>query len=98
MKVSNETMETSQVGLVVKNPPARRHRDMGSVPESEDPLEMDVATHSSIPAWEIPWMEEPGGLQSTGLHRVGAHNKSKRWHRRDTERIRTERKPTIELP
>ena len=71
MKVSNETMETSQVGLVVKNPPARRHRDTGSVPELEDPLEKDVATHSSIPAWEIPWMEEPGGLQSMGSQRVG---------------------------
>ena len=37
----------------------------------EDPLEEDMATHSSIPAWRIPWMEEPGGLQSIGLHRVG---------------------------
>ena len=32
----------------------------------EDPLEKEMATHSSILAWEIPWMEEPGGLQSTG--------------------------------
>ena len=32
----------------------------------EDPLEKEVATHSSIIAWEIPWTEEPGGLQSTG--------------------------------
>ena len=32
----------------------------------EDPLEKEVATHSSILAWRIPWMEEPGGLQSTG--------------------------------
>ena len=37
----------------------------------EDPLEKEVATHSSIPAWRIPWMEEPGGLQSTGPQRVG---------------------------
>ena len=35
-----------------------------------DPLEEEVATHSSILAWEIPWTEEPGGLQSVGLHRV----------------------------
>ena len=35
----------------------------------EDPLEM--ATHSSILAWRIPWMEEPGGLQSMGLQRIG---------------------------
>ena len=39
----------------------------------EDPLEEEVATHSSILAWESPWTEEPGGLQSTGLERVG-HN------------------------
>ena len=33
----------------------------------EDPLEEEMATHSSIRAWEIPWTEEPGGLQSMGL-------------------------------
>jgi len=33
----------------------------------EDPLEKEMETHSSIPAWEIPWTEEPGGLHSTGL-------------------------------
>ena len=37
----------------------------------EDPLEEGMATHSSIVAWRIPWSEEPGGLQSTGLQRVG---------------------------
>ena len=36
----------------------------------EDPLEKGMATHSSILGWEIPWTEEPGGLQSTGLQRV----------------------------
>ena len=35
----------------------------------EDPLEMEIATYSSIPAWEIPWTEEPGGLQSMGLQK-----------------------------
>ena len=35
-----------------------------SSPESEDPLEKEIATHSSFIAWEIPWIEEPGGLQS----------------------------------
>ena len=39
----------------------------------EDPLEEEMATHSSILAWKIPWTEEPGGLQSTGPQRVG-HN------------------------
>ena len=37
----------------------------------EDPLEKEMAIHSSILAWKIPWTEEPGGLQSTGLQRVG---------------------------
>ena len=37
----------------------------------EDPLEKEIATHSSILAWEIPWTEEPGGPQSMGLLRVG---------------------------
>ena len=37
----------------------------------EDPLEKEMATHSSILAWRIPWTEEPGSLQSTGLQRVG---------------------------
>ena len=36
----------------------------------EDPLEKEMATHSSILAWEIPWTEEPGGLQSMGLQRI----------------------------
>ena len=37
----------------------------------EDPLEKEMATHSSIPAWDVPWTEEPDGLQSTGSQRVG---------------------------
>ena len=36
----------------------------------EDPLEKEMATHSSILAWEVPWMEEPGSLQSMGSQRV----------------------------
>ena len=39
----------------------------------EDPLEKEMTTHSNILAWRIPWTEEPGGLESTGLQRVG-HN------------------------
>ena len=39
----------------------------------EDPLEKEMATHSSTLAWKIPWMEEPGRLQSMGSQRVG-HN------------------------
>ena len=37
----------------------------------EDPLEKEMATHSSTLAWKIPWTEEPGGLQSMGLQRTG---------------------------
>ena len=37
----------------------------------EDPLEKEMATHSSILVWRIPWTEEPGGLQSMGSQRVG---------------------------
>ena len=36
----------------------------------EDPLEKEMATHSSTPAWKIPWTEKPGGLQSMGSQRV----------------------------
>ena len=38
--------------------------------DQEDPLEKEMATHSNILAWEIPWTEEPGRLQSVGLQRV----------------------------
>ena len=37
----------------------------------EDPLEEEMATHPSFLAWRIPWMQEPGGLRSVGLRRVG---------------------------
>ena len=36
-------------------------------PGPEDPLEKEMATHSNVPAWRIPWTEEPGRLQSMGL-------------------------------
>ena len=47
---------------MVKNPPANAGdtRDTGSIPGSEDPLEEGMAPHYSIPAWKIPWTEEPG--------------------------------------
>ena len=45
--------------------------DLGSVLGWEDLLEKEMATHSSILAWEIPWMEEPGRLQSMGSQKVG---------------------------
>ena len=55
---------------MVKNLPAMRETQVRSLGR-EDPLEKGMATHSSILAWRIPWTEEPGGLQSMGLQRVG---------------------------
>ena len=46
--------------------------DTGQIPQFwEDALEKGMAAHSSILAWEIPWAEEPGGLQSMGSQRIG---------------------------
>ena len=45
--------------------------DLGSIPGWEDPLEKEMATHSSTLAWRIIWTEEPGRLQSMGSLRVG---------------------------
>ena len=56
--------------LVVKNPPAMQEIWVRSLGQ-EVPLEEEMATHSSILAWGIPWTEEPGGLQSMGSQRVG---------------------------
>jgi len=57
---------------VVKNLPvnAGEAGDVGSIPVQKDPLEKEMATHSSILAWEIPWTEEPSGLYSMGSQRV----------------------------
>ena len=46
----------------------------------EDPLEKEMATHSSILAWEIPWTEEPGGLWSTGWQRISHDLVSNKQH------------------
>ena len=56
------------LGSVVKNPPAKQETQGQSL-GWDDPLEKEVATHSSILAWKIPWTEESGGLQSTGLQK-----------------------------
>ena len=55
---------------MVKNLPAKQKTWVRSL-GWEDPLEKEMATHSSILAWEIPWTEEPGGLQSMASQRVG---------------------------
>ena len=56
---------------MVKNASAGDLSNPVSDPGWGRPLEKDMATHSSILAWEIPWTEEPGGLQSMGWQRVG---------------------------
>ena len=53
----------------------------------EDPLEKEIATYSSILPWEIPWMEEPGGLQSMGLQTVRRDWKKNRYPRLGMDQI-----------
>ena len=62
----------SQVAQWVKNLPVTQETRVRFLGQ-EDPLEKEMATLSNILSWRIPWTEEPGGLQSVGLQRVG-HN------------------------
>jgi len=62
----------SLVAQTVKNLPEMQETWVQSL-GWDDPLEKEMATHSSILAWKTPWTEEPGGLQSMGSQRVG-HN------------------------
>ena len=55
---------------MVKNPSAMQETQVLALSQ-KDPLEEEMATHSSILAWEIPWTEKPDGLQSMGSQRVG---------------------------
>ena len=59
-----------RASLVVRNLPAMWETQVRSLGQ-EDPLEEEMATHSSVLAWRIPWTQEPGGLQSMGSQRVG---------------------------
>ena len=59
----------SLIAQLVKNLPAMQENQVQFL-VWEDPLEKEMATYSSILAWEIPWIEEPGGLQSIGSQRV----------------------------
>ena len=70
---SNKKEKGFPGGAVTKNLPAKAGdtRDVGSVSGWEDPLELEIATHSTILAWKIPWTEEPCRLQSTESRRVG---------------------------
>ena len=60
----------SLVAQMVKNLPAMLETRVQSLGQ-ENPLEKELATHSSILAWRIPWTEEPGRLQFMGSQRVG---------------------------
>ena len=64
------TRRASLVAQRIKRLPAMQETQVRSL-SWEDALEKEMATHSSILAWRIPWTEEPGGLQSMGLQRVG---------------------------
>ena len=69
------TKLASLVAQTVKNLPAMQENWV-QVLGREDPLEEEMATHSSILAWRIPWTEESGGLQSMGSPRVGHDGKT----------------------
>ena len=58
----------------------------------EDPLEEGTATHSGILAWRIPWIEEPGGLQSLGLQRAGRDLGSKQHVKKKKEKRNIKKK------
>ena len=63
--VEERSFRASRVAQMVKNLPAMREIRVQSLGR-EDHLEKGMETHSSIPAWRIPWSEEPGGIQSMG--------------------------------
>ena len=58
------------IAQLIKNLPTMQETQVQFLGQ-KDPLEKEMATHSSTLAWKIPWMEEPNRLQSMGLQRVG---------------------------
>ena len=70
LALSNEPRWASLVAQMVKNLPAMQKTQVQCLGQ-EDPLEKEMATHSSVLAWRIPGTGEPGELPSMGLHRVG---------------------------
>ena len=67
--VTVPSLWASLVAQIIENLPTMQETQVPSLGQ-EDPLEEEMATHSSLLAWEIPWTEEPGGLQSMALQRV----------------------------
>ena len=70
ISIFTETTQVCFPGGTDGKEPTCNAGDPGSILGSEDPLEEEMATHSSILAWRIPWTEKPGGVQSTGSQRV----------------------------
>ena len=68
--IGSKVVSAFLVAQSVKNLSATQEMQVRSL-GWEDPLEKEMVTHSSILAWEIPWTEKPGRLQSTGSQRVG---------------------------
>jgi len=64
----------------------------------EDLLEEEMATYSSIPAWEIPWTEKPGGLQSIRLQRIGYRFASKQNYKRRKKNVSHRREGDVAFP
>ena len=77
------------VGSAVKNSPANVG-DAGLIPGLGRSLEEGMTIHSSILAWETPWTEKPGGLQSTGSQRIRNNLATKQLQAKIKERINTE--------
>ena len=67
--LSRAGMRASPMSLAVKNPPAVQQMQVQFL-DRKDPLKEEMATHSNILVWKIPWADEPGRLQSMGSQRV----------------------------
>ena len=87
-------MWASLVAQLVKNLPAVQETWVQSLGQ-EDPLEKEMATHSSILAWKMLWTEEPGRVQSMGSQRVGRDWVTK--HKHSENRIKIEGLPLLIL-
>ena len=79
LKNSTASVFASLVAQIAKSSPAMQETRVRSL-GWEDPLEKEVAPHSSILAWRIPWTEEPGGLQSVESQRVGQDRVTNTFH------------------
>ena len=69
LRIASNYQKASLVAQTVKRLPTMLETQVRSLGR-EDPLEKEMATHSSIHAWKIPWTKQPGGLQSIGSQRV----------------------------